>query len=130
MKGYKINIFDICILLFAVVVCYVYTRRQFEIQELILIEQRAKIELLSNINISNYSLEEINSIVDDLSNSERLHDINIDWSKSYILVPNETPDAEMRKTITYYPTAKFIILDDEEEEEYKKRFDNRIKQWR
>lgn len=130
MKGYKINIFDICILLFAVVVCYVYARRQFEIQELILIEQRAKIELLSNINISNYSLEEINAIVEDLSNSERLHDINIDWSKSYILVPNETPDAEMRKTITYYPTAKFIILDDEEEEEYKKRFDSRIKQWR
>ena len=130
MKGYKINIFDICILLFAIVVCYVYARRQFEIQELILIEQRAKIELLSNINISNYSLEEINAIVDDLSNSERLHDINIDWSKSYILVPNETPDAEMRKTITYYPTAKFIILDDEEEEEYKKKFDNRIKQWR
>ncbi len=130
MKGYKINIFDICILLFAVVVCYVYARRQFEIQELILIEQRAKIELLSNINISNYSLEEINAIVEDLSNSDKLHDIKIDWSKSYILVPNETPDAELRKTITYYPTARFIILDDEEEDKYEKEFGARIKQWR
>ena len=118
MKGYRINIFDICILLFAVVVCYVYARRQFEIQELILIEQRAKIELLSDINISNYSLEEINAIVEDLSNSDKLHDIKIDWSKSYVLVPNETPDAELRMTVTYYPNARFIILDDEEEDKY------------
>ena len=66
MIKYKSNILDACILIFTAMLCYIYARKQLQIQELMVMEQKAKIELLTKVNISKYSLTEVQAIVDQL----------------------------------------------------------------
>lgn len=129
MIKYKSNILDACILIFTAMLCYVYARKQLQIQELMVMEQKAKIELLTKVNISKYSLTEVQAIVDQLSNpaSPPLDKINISWGTTYLIVPLDTDVLELRKLTEMYPGLRVVLMQENEKDELAKMFIGRTR---
>lgn len=118
MFKYKANVLDICILLCTITLCVVYARKQMQIQDLMLLEQKAKIELLSKINISDYSLDEIESIAKTLKDPKNIDKsiINVPWGATYLVVPLDTDTLELRKLTEMYPGIRIVLMEDGEKE--------------
>lgn len=116
---YKCNVFDICILIFTAVLCFLYARKQLEIQELIMMEQMGKIELLSKINISEYNLDEIQAVVDafrtPLTPMEESEKVKLPWGNVYILVPQDSDITELRKLTKRFPGIKVVLINSDDD---------------
>lgn len=90
-----------------------------QIQDLMLLEQKAKIELLSKINISDYSLDEIETIAKSLKyprNTDKSV-INIPWGTTYLVVPLDTNALELRKLTEMYPGIRIVLMEDGEKKD-------------
>lgn len=129
MIKYKSNILDACILIFTAMLCYIYARKQLQIQELMVMEQKAKIELLTKVNISKYSLTEVQAIVDQLSNPAPppLDKVNISWGTTYLIVPLDTDVLELRKLTEMYPGLRIVLMQENEKDELTKMFMGRTR---
>ena len=129
MIKYKSNILDACILIFTAMLCYIYARKQLQIQELMVMEQKAKIELLTKVNISKYSLTEVQAIVDQLSNPAPppLDKVNISWGTTYLIVPLDTDVLELRKLTEMYPGLRVVLMQEGENETFSKMFIGRTR---
>lgn len=129
MIKYKSNILDACILIFTAMLCYIYARKQLQIQELMVMEQKAKIELLTKVNISKYSLTEVQAIVDQLSNPTQppLDKVNISWGTTYLIVPLDTDVLELRKLTEMYPGLRVVLMQEGENETFSKMFIGRTR---
>ena len=129
MIKYKSNILDACILIFTAMLCYIYARKQLQIQELMVMEQKAKIELLTKVNISKYSLTEVQAIVDQLSNPTQPppDKINISWGTTYLIVPLDTDVLELRKLTEMYPGLRVVLMQEGENETFSKMFIGRTR---
>lgn len=129
MIKYKSNILDACILIFTAMLCYIYARKQLQIQELMVMEQKAKIELLTKVNISKYSLTEVQAIVDQLSNPTPppLDKVNISWGTTYLIVPLDTDVLELRKLTEMYPGLRVVLMQENEKDELAKMFIGRTR---
>lgn len=129
MIKYKSNMLDACILIFTAMLCYIYARKQLQIQELMVMEQKAKIELLTKVNISKYSLTEVQAIVDQLSNPAPppLDKVNISWGTTYLIVPLDTDVLELRKLTEMYPGLRVVLMQENEKDELAKMFIGRTR---
>lgn len=129
MIKYKSNILDACILIFTAMLCYVYARKQLQIQELMVMEQKAKIELLTKVNISKYSLTEVQAIVDQLRMPAPPppEKVSISWGTSYLIVPLDTDVLELRKLTEMYPGLRVVIMQENEKDELAKMFIGRTR---
>ena len=129
MIKYKSNILDACILIFTAMLCYVYARKQLQIQELMVIEQKAKIELLTKVNISKYSLTEVQAIVDQLRMPAPPppEKVSISWGTSYLIVPLDTDVLELRKLTEMYPGLRVVLMQENEKDELAKMFIGRTR---
>ena len=95
-----------------------------QIQDLMLLEQKAKIELLSKINISDYSLDEIETIAKSLKyprNTDKSV-INIPWGTTYLVVPLDTNALELRKLTEMYPGIRIVLMEDGEKKDIDEYF--------
>lgn len=129
MIKYKSNILDACILIFTAMLCYVYARKQLQIQELMVMEQKAKIELLTKVNISKYSLTEVQAIVDQLRMPAPPppEKVSISWGTSYLIVPLDTDVLELRKLTEMYPGLRVVLMQENEKDELAKMFIGRTR---
>ena len=129
MIKYKSNILDACILIFTAILCYIYARKQLQIQELMVMEQKAKIELLTKVNISKYSLTEVQAIVDQLRMPAPPppDKINIPWGTTYLIVPLDTDVLELRKLTEMYPGLRVVLMKEGENETFAKMFIERTR---
>lgn len=129
MIKYKSNILDACILIFTAMLCYVYARKQLQIQELMVMEQKAKIELLTKVNISKYSLTEVQAIVDQLRMPAPPppEKVSISWGTSYLIVPLDTDVLELRKLTEMYPGLRVVLMQENEKNELAKMFIGRTR---
>ena len=129
MIKYKSNILDACILIFTAMLCYVYARKQLQIQELMVMEQKAKIELLTKVNISKYSLTEVQAIVDQLRMPAPPppEKVSISWGTSYLIVPLDTDVLELRKLTEMYPGLRVVLMQENEKYELAKMFIGRTR---
>lgn len=129
MIKYKSNILDACILIFTAMLCYIYARKQLQIQELMVMEQKAKIELLTKVNISKYSLTEVQAIVDQLRMPAPPppEKVSISWGTSYLIVPLDTDVLELRKLTEMYPGLRVVLMQENEKDELAKMFIGRTR---
>lgn len=122
----KHNVFDICILMFSAVLVYLYARKQLEVQELIMIEQKAKLEMLSKISISDYDIEEVKAIVQafrtEVPPEEESERVRLPWNNVYMLVPRGSNVDELRKLVHRCPGIRIVLINEDEGDDIKDQF--------
>ena len=92
-------------------------------------EQKAKIELLTKVNISKYSLTEVQAIVDQLRMPAPPppEKVSISWGTSYLIVPLDTDVLELRKLTEMYPGLRVVLMQENEKDELAKMFIGRTR---
>ena len=120
------NVFDICILMFSAVLVYLYARKQLEVQELIMMEQKAKLDMLAKISISDYNLDEIKAIVQafrtEVPPEEESQRVRLPWNTVYMLVPRGSDVNELRKLVHRCPGVRVVLINEDESEDIKELF--------
>lgn len=83
-----------------------------------MMEQKAKLEMLSKISISDYDIEEIKAIVQafrtEVPPEEESQRVRLPWNSVYVLVPRGSDVNELRKFVHRCPGVRIVLINEDE----------------
>lgn len=91
-----------------------------------MMEQKAKLDMLAKINISDYNLDEIKAIVQafrtEVPPEEESQRVRLPWNTVYMLVPRGSDVNELRKLVHRCPGVRVVLINEDESEDIKELF--------